>query len=215
MKRFAPWTSCFNRTAQDSLINAIWIAGGEKMEIDLATIARQAAQAAEELLKTAKLQKDQILVVGCSTSEVQGARIGSYGSEVVAAKILISLMKACSWHQVYLAVQCCEHLNRALVVERAVMEKYNLEEVTVIPVATAGGSLAAQAMRDFADPVVVESIAAHAGLDIGCTLIGMHLKKVAVPVRLTNKQIGQALVIAARTRPKLVGGARAVYEICT
>ncbi|XEQ94416.1 hypothetical protein SCACP_33150 [Sporomusa carbonis] len=180
----------------------------------MATIGRQTVQATEELLKIAQLKPGQLLVVGCSTSEVQGARIGSYGSEVVAARILSGLLKVCSWYQVYLAVQCCEHLNRALVVERAIMDKYNLEEVTVIPVAKAGGSLAAQAMREFADPVVVEAIAAHAGMDIGSTLIGMHIKKVAVPVRLTQKYIGQAYLTAARTRPKLIGGARAVYEMC-
>lgn len=184
------------------------------MDTDLATIGRQATQAAEEIIKTAQLKPGQILVVGCSTSEVQGARIGSYGSEVVAARILASLVKVCSWYQVALAVQCCEHLNRALVVEQTVAEKYNLEEVTVIPVVKAGGALAAEAMRSFTSPLVVESITAHAGLDIGSTLIGMHIKRVAIPVRLTQKYIGQAYLTAARTRPKLIGGARAVYEMC-
>ena len=184
------------------------------MDTDLTTIGRQTLQAAEELLKTARLKPGEILVVGCSTSEVQGARIGSYGSEVVAARILSSLLKVCSWYQVSLAVQCCEHLNRALVVDQAVAERYRLEEVAVIPVAKAGGSLAAQAMREFSAPVVVESIAAHAGLDIGSTLIGMHIKRVAVPVRLTQQHIGQAYLTAAHTRPKLIGGVRAVYELC-
>ena len=184
------------------------------MDTDLATIGRQTVQAAEELIKTAQLKPGDILVVGCSTSEVQGARIGSYGSEVVAARILTSLSKVCSWYRIHLAIQCCEHLNRALVVEKAVADQYKLEEVTVIPVAKAGGSLAAQAMREFANPVVVEAIAAHAGLDIGSTLIGMHLKKVAIPVRLTQKYIGEAYLTAARSRPKLIGGARAVYELC-
>jgi len=112
-----------------------------------------------------------------------------------------------------LAIQCCEHLNRALVVERSTMESYGLEEVSVVPVPRAGGALAAYAMRHFADPVVVESIQAHAGLDIGATLIGMHLRRVAVPVRLKQQKIGQAIVIAARTRPKLIGGPRACYEL--
>ncbi|WP_371363170.1 hypothetical protein SRRS_41230 [Sporomusa rhizae] len=183
------------------------------MDTDLATIGRQTIQAAEELIKTAELKPGQVLVVGCSTSEVQGARIGSYGSEVVAARILSSLLKVCAWHQVSLAIQCCEHLNRALVVERDVAEKYNLDEVTVIPVAKAGGSMAAEAMRTFSNPAVVEEISAHAGLDIGSTLIGMHIKRVAVPVRLTEKYIGQACLTAARSRPKLIGGARAVYEM--
>lgn len=183
------------------------------MDTDLATLGRQTVQAAEELIKTAQLKPGQILVVGCSTSEVQGARIGSYGSEVVAARLLSSLLKVCSWYQVSLAVQCCEHLNRALVVEQAVAEKYNLEVVTVVPVAKAGGALAAEAMREFTNPAVVEAITAHAGLDIGSTLIGMHIKKVAIPVRLTQKCIGQAYLTAARSRPKLIGGARAVYEM--
>lgn len=184
------------------------------MDTDLATLGRQTVQAAEELIKIAQLKPGHILVVGCSTSEVQGARIGSYGSEVVAARILSSLSKVCSWYQVSLAIQCCEHLNRALVVEQAVAEKYNLDVVTVIPVAKAGGALAAEAMREFTNPTVVEAITAHAGLDIGSTLIGMHIKKVAIPVRLTQKYIGQAYLTAARTRPKLIGGARAVYELC-
>lgn len=183
------------------------------MDTDLATIGRQTVLAAEELIKTARLKPGQILVVGCSTSEVQGARIGSYGSDVVAARILSSLQKVCSWYQVSLAIQCCEHLNRALVVEQAVADKYNLEAVSVIPVAKAGGALAAQAMREFACPVVVEAIQAHAGLDIGSTLIGMHIKKVAVPVRLTPKYIGEAYLTAALTRPKLIGGARAIYQL--
>jgi uncharacterized protein (TIGR01440 family) len=184
------------------------------VETDLATIGRQITQAAEELIKTARLKPGNILVVGCSTSEVQGARIGSYGSEVIAARLLSSLFKVCSRYQVSLAIQCCEHLNRALVVEQAVADKHNLEVVQVIPVPKAGGALAAEAMRAFDNPAVVESITAQAGLDIGSTLIGMHIKKVAIPVRLTQKYIGQAYLTAARTRPKLIGGARAVYELC-
>lgn len=182
------------------------------MESDLKLIESQAKEALTELLQVAQLSVGQIVVVGCSTSEVRGARIGSAGSEKVAAALLSGLREACAGARVCLAVQCCEHLNRALVVERPVLEQYRLEQVSVRPVPHAGGALAAQAMQDFADPVVVETISAHAGLDIGSTLIGMHLKRVAVPVRLKNKQVGQALVTAARTRPKLIGGVRAVYE---
>ncbi|HWR38025.1 MAG TPA: TIGR01440 family protein [Patescibacteria group bacterium] len=182
------------------------------MEKQFATIAREAGQAAEELLNVAALRPGQLLVVGCSTSEVQGARIGSRGSEVAAASILSALAKVCRARQVHLAIQCCEHLNRALVVEREVMERYALEEVAVVPVPKAGGALAAQAMRDFVAPVVVEAIMAHAGMDIGGTLIGMHLRRVAVPVRLAQKHVGQAAVTAARTRPRLIGGARAIYQ---
>lgn len=183
------------------------------METELETIRREAQAALEELLEAAGLQSGQIVVVGCSTSEVRGAKIGSAGSDDVARAVLSGLIESCRKHQVFLAVQCCEHLNRALVVERAVMDKYGLEQVTVVPVPKAGGALGARAMREFDDAVVVESIQAHAGIDIGSTLIGMHLKKVAVPVRLNNKMVGQALVTAAKTRPKLIGGARAVYEL--
>lgn len=182
-------------------------------EQDLAVLARQTRDAAQELLDAAALPPGHILVVGCSTSEVQGEKIGSAGSTFVAAAILTALRRVCQRYGVFLAVQCCEHLNRALVVERQAAERYNLPEVRVIPVPHAGGALAAQAMLDFVAPVVVENIAAHAGLDIGCTLIGMHLRPVAVPVRLAHHTVGQALVVAARTRPKLIGGARAVYEV--
>lgn len=183
------------------------------MNEELITIARQTAAAVTELLTIAALRPGEILVVGCSTSEVRGARIGSDGSEAVAAAILTELYKACVATGIHLAVQCCEHLNRALVIERSVMEQYGFDMVSVVPMPKAGGATAAQAMRIFTDPVVVEIIEAHAGLDIGATLIGMHLKRVAIPVRLTQKRIGQAPVIAARTRPKLIGGARAVYDL--
>lgn len=183
------------------------------MDTELAEIKRQAAAAADELLAAAGLKPGQIMVAGCSTSEVRGARIGSSGSEEVAAAILSALRASCQARGVQLAVQCCEHLNRALVVERPAAASYGLEEVGVVPVPKAGGALAAQAMRDFADPVVVETIQAHAGLDIGATLIGMHIKHVAVPIRLEHKFVGQAPVTAARSRPKLIGGARAVYEL--
>lgn len=175
-------------------------------------LTEETVKAAAELFETAVLRPGQLIVVGCSTSEVRGARIGSDSSVEVAHAVLSGLMQVAERYAVQLAVQCCEHLNRALVVERAVLERYGLEEVCVRPAPKAGGSLAACAMQSFADPVVVEAIQAHAGLDIGNTLIGMHLKRVAVPVRLQQKYIGAAPVVAARTRPKLIGGARAIYE---
>ena len=184
-------------------------------EAELSTLADQTRAAAEELLTVAALRPGQILVVGCSTSEVRGEKIGSAGSAEVADSLLRVLFTVCAARQVRLAVQCCEHLNRALVVEQSTAEEYGLDEVTVVPVPKAGGALAAQAMRSFTSPVVVESIVAHAGLDIGNTLIGMHLKHVAIPVRLAQKTIGQAWVTGARTRPKLIGGNRAVYEMPT
>lgn len=177
----------------------------------LEEIARGTEQAARELLARAGLEPGRILVVGCSTSEVQGKKIGSSGSREVAAAILEPLLRVTREAGLYLAVQCCEHLNRALVVERPVLTEYHLEQVMVYPVPHAGGSLAALAMDAFTDPVLVERIQAHAGLDIGHTLIGMHLRPVAVPTRLSIDHIGAAPLVAARTRPKLIGGARAVY----
>lgn len=181
--------------------------------LDLSVLKSQAREAVSGLLKAARLRPGQILVLGCSTSEVQGNRIGSAGSSDIANAILDGVDEALQGTGVYLAVQCCEHLNRALVVKREVMEKYNLTEVSVIPVPHAGGATAATALRRLEDPVVVESIQAHAGIDIGDTFIGMHLRPVAVPVRLPNIAVGHAHVTMARTRPKLIGGNRAVYAL--
>lgn len=165
-----------------------------------------------ELYKAAELCRGHILVVGCSTSEVAGQRIGTAGTEEVAKAILGPLMKFAAETGIRLAVQCCEHLNRALVVEEYTASIYGLERVSVIPVCGAGGALAAQAMQAMQSAVVVEHIRADAGLDIGETLIGMHLKAVAVPLRLSVSGIGQARITVAKTRPKLIGGPRAVYE---
>ncbi|HYF93367.1 MAG TPA: TIGR01440 family protein [Symbiobacteriaceae bacterium] len=179
----------------------------------LTEVRRQVAAAAGELLGVAGLQRGQVLVVGCSTSEVAGARIGSAGSDAVAEAILEPLWEVTQEHGLYLACQCCEHLNRALVVQQAAAERYNWEPVTVVPIPKAGGAFAARAMRHMPGAVVVEEIRAHAGLDIGSTLIGMHLRRVAVPVRLSIDTIGNARLTAARTRPKLIGGERAVYRL--
>ena len=179
----------------------------------LEEIRQQAQRAVTELLSVAGLARGQVLVVGCSTSEVAGARIGTAGSETVAQALLEPLWAACQEAGIYLACQCCEHLNRALVVPREAMERYGWEQVTVIPVPKAGGAFAARAMHHLPGAVVVEEIKAHAGLDIGSTLIGMHLRRVAVPVRLGIDRIGHARLTAARTRPKLIGGERAVYRL--
>ncbi|MBP2632487.1 MAG: hypothetical protein H6Q70_3115 [Firmicutes bacterium] len=181
--------------------------------MDLEAIREQSRAAIAELIDVSGIQAGQIFVVGCSTSEVVGSKIGTAGSKEAAEILMSSLLEITSQAGIFLAIQCCEHLNRALVVERAAMEQYHLEQVEVMPAPKAGGSLAAQAMKSYVDPVVVETITAHAGLDIGATLIGMHLKRVAVPVRLQTKMIGQAILIAARTRPKLIGGSRAVYQV--
>lgn len=174
-------------------------------------IAQQLQQAAEELIITAKAKPGQIFVLGCSTSEVIGNKIGTGGSSEAAAVMFKALKQVTDKYALFLAVQCCEHLNRALVADNAILEKYTFTEVTVKPVPHAGGAMAAAAYENFAQPVVLERITAHLGMDIGQTLIGMHLKRVAVPVRLKEKFIGDAVVTAARTRPPLIGGERAQY----
>ncbi|WHY66966.1 TIGR01440 family protein [Neobacillus sp. SuZ13] len=165
-----------------------------------------------EFKEQADLKPGQLLVVGCSTSEVIGERIGTSGTVEVAEIIFRSLKKLQADTGIDLAFQCCEHLNRALVVERAVAEAKRFDEVSVVPVRKAGGAMATYAFGALEDAVVVEFVKADAGIDIGNTLIGMHLKHVAVPVRVTQKKIGQAHVTLAKVRPKLIGGARAVYE---
>ena len=170
----------------------------------------QACLTIKEIIEKASLKKGSILVIGCSTSEIIGSRIGTNSAPEVAAEVFEAFAECAKESGIYLAVQCCEHLNRAIVIEREAVPF--LETVNVVPQPKAGGSMATQAYARFCDPVVVEEIKADAGLDIGFTLIGMHLKRVAVPLRLENDRIGEALVIAARTRPKFIGGSRAVYD---
>lgn len=158
------------------------------------------------------LRKGQVLVIGCSTSEVMGERIGTAGTIDTAELIYEELRKYADKSGVSLAFQCCEHLNRAIVIERETAETKNLDEVTVVPVRKAGGAMATHAYHRFQDPVIVEHIKADAGIDIGDTFIGMHLKHVAVPVRVSVRSLGHAHVTLARTRPKLIGGNRAVYD---
>lgn len=174
------------------------------------TIKEQSAKAVLELLEKAKLKKGDILVVGCSTSEVLGSKIGTDSNPDTAKEIFDGIYGVLKEKGIYLAVQCCEHLNRAIVIERAAVQ--NAEIVNVVPQKKAGGSLATVAYASFENPVVVEEIKADAGIDIGDTLIGMHLKKVAVPVRIETKQIGKANVVCARVRPKFIGGIRAIYD---
>lgn len=174
-------------------------------------IREQAAQAVTELLEIAKLQKGDIFLIGCSSSEVKGARIGK-DSDINAAKAVYDgVMPILREKGVYLAAQCCEHLNRAVIVEKAALLP-GAEIVNVVPQMHAGGSFAMTVYENAEHPVAVEEIKADAGMDIGDTLIGMHLKKVAVPVRIGVKQIGEAHVVCARTRPKFIGGSRAVYD---
>lgn len=181
-------------------------------QINLKNITEQARSAMAELLSVAHIQSGQVVVVGCSTSEVVGQRIGTAGALEVADALLDGLLPPLTEAGAVLAVQCCEHLNRALVLPRAVAERLNLLEVCALPHQKAGGSLSQQYYARLGEQAcLVEHIQAHAGLDIGDTLIGMHLRAVAVPVRLSGTTIGQAHLVAARTRPPLIGGERAIY----
>ncbi len=173
-------------------------------------ISEQCKLAAEELIEKAQLKKGSIVVIGCSTSEVLGSKVGTNSSPETAKVLFESLNSVFEEKGIYIAAQCCEHLNRAIVVEREAVPF--LEVVNVVPQPKAGGSFATEAYMHFNDPVAVEEIKADAGLDIGLTLIGMHLKRVAVPVRLSLKSIGEATISAARTRPKFIGGERAHYD---
>ncbi|WP_055106113.1 TIGR01440 family protein [Paenibacillus ihumii] len=177
------------------------------------SLREEAAEALEELATAASLRSGHLVVIGASTSEVAGQRIGTAGAENIAAELYAGLAEVQSKHGFDLAFQCCEHLNRALVMERSVLERLGLTEVAAVPVPKAGGSMAAAAYRRMKQPCLAESIQAHAGLDIGETLIGMHLRHVAVPYRPARRYIGQARVTAAWTRPKLIGGERAVYKL--
>ena len=174
-------------------------------------IREQAASAVTELLEAAKLMPGELLVVGCSSSEIVGQRIGRGSSLAAAEAVYDGIAPILSGHGILLAAQCCEHLNRALIVERSTAERYGWEPVNVRPWAHAGGSFATTVWEHMAQPVALEHIRAHAGMDIGDTLIGMHLREVAVPVRLSIKKIGEANLVCARTRPKFIGGERARY----
>ena len=178
--------------------------------MSLLEIKSAAAKAAEELILKGNLKAGMTVVVGCSTSEVGGGVIGKSGSLDIAEAIYDGIYEVLNKNKIFLAAQCCEHLNRAIVVEREAAK--NAEIVSVVPQMHAGGSFATTVYKKMNDPVVLEEIKADAGLDIGATLIGMHLKKVAVPLRLEVKKIGEALLSAAYTRPKFIVGIRARYE---
>ena len=178
----------------------------------LNNIKEQAAAAVTELIEVAGLQTGDILVIGCSSSEVLGEKIGTASSMDAAGAILDGILPILKQKGVFLAAQCCEHLNRAIILEAAAAQARGLEVVNVLPQPKAGGSFATTAWQRMECPVAVEEICADAGLDIGGTLIGMHLKRVAVPVRLSVGQIGEARLLSARTRPKFIGGVRAHYD---
>ena len=173
-------------------------------------ITRAARDAALELCTLAGLDAGQSVVVGCSTSEISGRRIGTNSSSEIGEAVFNALYSVFAERGIYIAAQCCEHLNRAIIIEREAAAGYEI--VNVVPVPDAGGAFASAAYAGFRDPVAVEEFYADAGIDIGSTLIGMHLKRVAAPLRLETHKIGDAFVVAARTRPKLIGGARARYD---
>jgi len=182
--------------------------------MDLQIITEQVRLALDDLLASAQLRQGQLVVVGCSTSEVGGHLIGTNSSEDIAKAIMGVILPAMKERGLYLAIQCCEHLNRSLVVERTCMERYDLTQVWVRPWLHAGGAMAMQALAQFDDPVMVEDLKsrASAGIDIGGTFIGMHLHPVVVPIHTENREVGKAHITMARTRPKYVGGPRAQYD---
>lgn len=175
-------------------------------------ITEQTKAAVLELLSKAKAEKGDIFVVGCSSSEVQGEKIGSHSSIDVADAIFKGIYPAVKEAGLYLAAQCCEHLNRAIIIEKEAALKYGYRSVNVMPQAKAGGSFSTICYERFKDAVAIENVKATVGLDIGLTMIGMHMHSVAVPVRLEIKKIGEANIVAARVRPKFIGGSRAVYN---
>ena len=176
------------------------------------SIADQVETVLKELVVAGHIEAGQIIVIGTSTSEVMGHRIGTAGTEDVAEQIYEGIERVRTTIGFYTAYQCCEHLNRALVVDRSILQNYPLEVVSAVPICKAGGSMATYAYHMVANTCLVETIQAHAGIDIGDTLIGMHLRRVAVPVRPSIRHIGEAHVNMAYTRPRYIGGARAVYE---
>ena len=173
-------------------------------------LTKQAENVTKEIVEKAGLKKGQIVVVVCSSSEICGDRIGTNSNLEVAQAVFKGIYDVLQEKGIYLAAQCCEHLNRAIIVERKAVPFADI--VNVVPQPKAGGSFGTTAYKTFEEPVALEEIKADAGIDIGGTLIGMHLKKVAVPVKLENRKIGEANVLAARVRPKFIGGQRAIYD---
>lgn len=182
-------------------------------DISKVSLSEQTARIVRELAEAAALGQGKVLVIGASTSEVVGRRIGTGGALETAQQLLQGIAEVQAEFGFAVAYQCCEHLNRALVMERGLLEELRLTEVAAVPIPGAGGSMASAAYRSMKEPCLAESIEAHAGVDIGETLIGMHLRRVAVPFRPSERYIGDARVTAAYTRPKLIGGERAVYRL--
>ncbi len=183
--------------------------------MDFKEIEAQSRTAVKEILIEARLTKGSIFVIGCSSSEILGDQIGTATNLDSANAVFDGIIPVLKEQGIFPAVQCCEHLNRALVVERNILEKYDFEQVNAIPQPNhAGGALATVAYQRFENPILVESIKskADAGIDIGGTMIGMHMHNVVVPMRISLRKIGEAPIICARHRPKYVGGQRAIYD---
>lgn len=180
--------------------------------IHLEEIAVQSKKVLKELLEEAHMKPGQILIAGCSSSEIGSFEIGSHSSGEIGMTVYKAFYEELASLGIYLAAQCCEHLNRAVILEAEAAREYGLEPVSVVPRLKAGGSFGTAAWSVLKEPVAVEHVKAHAGIDIGDTLIGMHLKDVAVPVRIQTKEIGRAHVVCARTRPKFIGGVRSCYD---
>lgn len=171
-----------------------------------------AKRVVKEFLEQAKLEEEDLVVIGCSTSEIAAQKIGTYSSKELGEAVFLAIYEEFSKAKIAVATQCCEHLNRALIMEKTVAKKRGYEIVNVVPQPKAGGSFSTAAYRHMKEPVAVEWIKADAGIDIGDTLIGMHLKSVAVPVRIEHANIGNAHIVCARTRAKFIGGERACYN---
>ncbi len=182
------------------------------MAVDLKKVYSGIVTVCTELIESAALKPGQILVLGCSSSEINGGVIGKAPSAETGETVIDAVLHVTKKHGIYLAVQGCEHINRALVVEYEAAEKYGLEIVNVVPALNAGGSCSLAAYNKAENPVLVEHICAHAGIDIGDTSIGMHIKFVQIPFRPSIKQIGEAHVSCLKSRPKLIGGERARYS---
>lgn len=176
------------------------------------SLRMETSAAFKELCLIGNLRPGSLIVIGGSSSEIRGGHIGKDSSYEIGTAVVSTLIEQANEKSLRLAFQCCEHLNRALIVERDVANQFGYEEVAVVPWLHAGGAFSTNAYYAFKDPIVVAQIKADGGLDIGLTMIGMHMKRVAVPVRLKNNKIGKALVVAARTRPPLIGGERAHYR---
>ena len=208
-EQYSHFGSVFNARMDYIMYNSPIQKGRIRMYEDITVQARTVVT---ELLDQSQLKAGSLFVVGCSSSEMVGKRIGKGSSMDAAQAAFQGIYPVLRERGIHLAVQCCEHLNRALIMERAAAERKGYEIVNVMPQPHAGGSFAVTAWNAFEDPVAVETIQADAGIDIGGTLIGMHLRRVAVPVRTSLDHIGEAIVLCARTRPKYIGGPRAVYQ---